>query len=86
MKHHTKIYLDYFGYCIEDFIPCELCGQRANDINHIDCRGMGGSKYKDVIENLMAMCRREHLEYGDKKQYIEMLKEKHKQFMENHHA
>ena len=47
---------------------------------------MGGSKYKDVIENLMAMCRREHLEYGDKKQYIEMLKEKHKQFMENHHA
>ena len=78
--------MDYFGYGIEDFICCELCGKRANDINHIECRGMGGSKNKDVIENLMAMCRLEHLEYGDKKQHIEMLKEKHKQFMEKHHA
>lgn len=76
MKKHTKIYLDYFGY--NDFVPCETCGSRAVDIHHIDCRGMGGSKKKDVIENLMALCRKCHIEYGDKKQYIEYLKETHK--------
>jgi hypothetical protein len=27
----------------------------------------------------MALCREHHLEYGDKKQYIEFLKEIHKQ-------
>jgi 5-methylcytosine-specific restriction endonuclease McrA len=77
MKKHTKIYLKHFDYGIDDFIPCEACGSRAVDIHHIDCRGMGGSKAKDEIENLMALCRSCHIKYGDKKQYIEFLKSKH---------
>ena len=77
MKKHTRIYLDYFGYVLDDFIPCEVCSSRAVDIHHIDCRGMGGGKTKDKIENLMALCRSCHLEYGDKKQHMEMLVEKH---------
>jgi hypothetical protein len=40
---------------------------------------MGGSKSADTIENIMALCREHHLEYGDKKQYVEFLKEKHKE-------
>ena len=52
------------------------------DIHHIDCRGMGGSKDKDKIENLMGLCRQHHLEYGDKKEHIEFLKEKHLTFMQ----
>jgi predicted restriction endonuclease len=79
MKKHTKIYLDYFGYSIEDFIPCESCGAKAVDIHHIEARGMGGSKEADTIGNLMALCREHHIEYGDKKQYIEYLKEIHKE-------
>jgi predicted restriction endonuclease len=79
MKKHTKIYLDYFGYGIEDFIPCESCGAKAVDIHHIEARGMGGNKEADNIENLMALCRKHHIEYGDKKQYIEYLKEIHKE-------
>jgi predicted restriction endonuclease len=78
MKKHTKIYLDYFGYGIEDFIPCESCGAKAVDIHHIEARGMGGNKEADKIGNLMALCREHHIEYGDKKQYIEYLKEIHK--------
>lgn len=78
MKKHTAIYLKHFGYTIADFIPCEICSKRAVDLNHIDARGMGGSKTKDVIENLMAMCRECHVMYGDKKQYKEFLKEIHK--------
>lgn len=77
MKKHTKIYLDHFGYGFEDFIGCEVCGRKAVDIHHIDCRGMGGGKSKDKIENLMALCRACHLEYGDKKQHIEYLKTLH---------
>lgn len=82
MRKHTKIYFDYFGYEKEDFVSCEVCGRRACDTHHIDCRGMGGSKEKDVIENLMAVCRECHIKYGDKKEYMDFLKEKHHEFME----
>lgn len=75
--------MDYFGYDESDFIPSELSGERAVDINHIECKGMGGnpSKDKDVIENLMAMTRDEHVLYGDKTQYKPMLQAIHEHFM-----
>ena len=78
MKKHTKIYLNYFGYHETCFIPCEVCNSRAVDIHHIEARGMGGSKSKDNIENLQALCRNCHLEFGDKKQYKEYLIKIHK--------
>ena len=81
MKRHTKIYLDYFSFDRCDFIPCEVCGNPATDIHHIDARGMGGSKEKDVISNLQAVCRSCHIQYGDKKQYKEMLKDIHSNYM-----
>jgi hypothetical protein len=77
MKKYVKTYLDYFGYDETSWIPCEMCGQTAVDINHIDARGMGGSKLKDNIENLMAMCRKCHMELGDKKEHKVMLKVVH---------
>ena len=78
MKNHTNTYLKFFGYDTSDFIPCELCGLKAQDIHHIEARGMGGSKHADNIENLMALCRQCHIEFGDKKQHKEMLKVVHK--------
>lgn len=84
MKNYTKMYMNYFGFVIDDFIPCEVCGARAVDIHHLDCRGMGGSKNKDFIENLMALDRECHIKYGDKKQYIEYLKKVHYEYMERH--
>ena len=79
MKRHTMTYLNHFGYDISDFIPCEVCGKTAIDIHHIEARGIGGSKEADNIENLMALCREDHLKYGDKKQYKEWLKSVHLQ-------
>jgi hypothetical protein len=77
MKKHVKIYLDFFGYDTADFIACEVCGSKAVDIHHIQARGMGGSRNKDVIENLMALCRADHETYGDKEQYREFLTQRH---------
>ena len=84
MKKHTKIYMDYFGYDTSDFIPCEICGESAVDINHIKARGMGGSKKMDYIENLMAMCRLHHVMYGDKKEHRPFLQAEHNRFMMLH--
>lgn len=77
MKKHTMTYLNHFGYDISDFIPCEVCGKTAIDIHHIEARGIGGNKQADNIENLMALCREDHIKYGDKKQYKDFLKCKH---------
>jgi len=77
MKNHTKVYLKGMGYDTTDWIPCEVCQAQAVDIHHIEARGMGGSKQADTIENLMALCRQCHNEYGDKTQYKEMLKARH---------
>ena len=84
MKNHTKVYMKYFGYDESDFIPSEISGLPAVDINHINCRGMGGSKEKDNIENLIAVTREEHEEYGDKKEFIEFLQDIHNKFMKTH--
>jgi 5-methylcytosine-specific restriction endonuclease McrA len=81
MKRHTRIYMDFFNYQQSDFIGCEICNSRAVDIHHIDARGMGGSTTKDTIENLMALCRECHIEFGDRKMYKEELKEMHLQFI-----
>lgn len=84
MKTYVKTYMDYFGYDTSSFIPCEICGCRANDIHHIERRGMGGDNTKDNIENLMAVCREHHLLYGDKKQFKERMKIIHERFTEEH--
>jgi 5-methylcytosine-specific restriction endonuclease McrA len=81
MSKHKKVYFTHFNCSEADFIPCELCGTKAVDIHHIEARGMGGSKLKDTIPNLMALCRNCHVEYGDKKHYKEMLIQKHQEVL-----
>ena len=56
MTPHVKIYMKYFDYGMDDFVPCEVCGKRAVDVHHITGRGNG----KDEINNLMGLCRKCH--------------------------
>lgn len=60
MQPHTRIYFDYFDLAEDDCVLCEVCQNRAVDIHHIDNKGMGGSKTKDYIGNLIAVCRTCH--------------------------
>ena len=62
-----------------DWVACEICGAPAVDIHHIEARGMGGDPQgkKDVIENLMAVCRGCHIKYGDAPEHMEFLKRIH---------
>lgn len=69
MQKHTQIYLDYFGYGEQDFIPCEVCGKRACDIHHVTGRGKG----KNIIANLMALCRDCHSKAHDNIYKMELL-------------
>ena len=57
MKKHIKAYMDHFGYCEQDFIPCEKCGGQAVDIHHIKYKSQGG---QDEINNLIGLCRKDH--------------------------
>src|SRR3990167_393178 len=78
-SNHKQIYFDFFGYDSSSFIPCEICEKTAVDIHHIESRGRGGDKTgeKNIIENLMALCRKCHTEFGDKKELKEKLKSVH---------
>lgn len=77
MQKHTKIYFNYYDYCENDFIGCEVCGSKAVDIHHLTAKGMGGSKTKDYIENLIALCRSCHTKCHANKEFNEEAKEIH---------
>lgn len=72
MSHRT-LYFSHFNISHGDRVPCEVCGQKASDIHHIDARGMGGTSKEEDINNLMALCRYHHDLYGDKEQYMALL-------------
>lgn len=65
------------GYDVSDFVPCEVCGARAVDVHHIECRGMGGTNRVENLQNLMGVCRTCHVAYGDIEALIDTLKELH---------
>jgi hypothetical protein len=79
MKKHTKIYLDFYGYGEQDFVPCESCGTRAVDVHHINARGMGGDPNadKDAIENLVGLCRICHTKAENSIPFNKWIESKH---------
>lgn len=53
---HVVVYLEHFDLHEGDFVICEACLKPACEVHHINGRGKG----KDVISNLMALCRKCH--------------------------
>jgi hypothetical protein len=66
MKAYIKIYCDYFDYKTQSEVICEACGRPAVDIHHINGRGKG----KDVIGNLIGLCRKCHERAHSSKNYV----------------
>lgn len=66
MQAYIKTYLDYFDYKTESEVICEGCLSPAVDIHHIHGRGRG----KDVIKNLIALCRKCHDRAHGSKNYV----------------
>ena len=62
MLKHTKVYLNFFGYEEGDFIPCEMCNDKAQavDIHHLE-RRTRNKITNDYIENLVGLCRDCHI-------------------------
>jgi 5-methylcytosine-specific restriction endonuclease McrA len=81
VKSYTKAYFKAFGYTVADFIPCEVCSAKAVDIHHIEARSIAAEKL-NAMENLMALCRKCHVNYGDKKQHKDFLEQKHRETLE----
>lgn len=77
-KKYKEIYINALGYHKGDFIGSELSGLPAVDIHHIIGRGKKG---EDRIENLIAVTREEHIQYGDKKQHMVYLLTRHMNFL-----
>ena len=71
MQKHVKIYMKHFGYGEQDWMPCEWCAGTAVDVHHIDGRGPG----KDVIDNLVGLCRDCHVEAHADPEFNRRIKE-----------
>ena len=86
MKSYIKVYLDYFDLGEQDLITCEGCLKQGRvdgsgfDVHHIDGRGPG----KDVIENLMCLCRKHHDQANSNKLPKDELKYIHNYFLLGH--
>ena len=70
MQKHVRVYMDHFGYGEQDWMPCELCGGKAVDVHHLDGRGPG----KDIIENLVGLCRDCHVRAHSSKEFNEAVR------------
>ncbi len=78
MQKHVKIYMEYFSYGEQDFIPCENCGGPSGSIHHLVYRSKGGA---DKAENLCALCNGCHSRVHDNsggREFNEELKRIHK--------
>lgn len=87
MKRYTKVYFKHFGYGECDFIPCEICGDKAVDIAHIYPKSSFGAKRKeeqDDISNLAALCRSCHYDYDFNNRWTRQeMFELHRKFLES---
>jgi len=84
MIKHKKTYIDYFSYGVDSFVPCEVCGREATEVHNIENRGMGGTTKEYDITELMALCRKCHVNFTEHRWTKEFAQLAHRQFMKIH--
>jgi len=76
MQKHTKVYYTFFGFVLDDYVPCEMCNAPAVDIHHIEKRSRNKIT-NDYIENLVGLCRDCHIKAESDKMYNMYVRIKH---------
>ena len=71
---YKEIYINYFGFCKTEYIPCEYCKSQSVDVHHLLFKSHGG---KNEIDNLIALCRSCHNLAHEQPMFNEHLKEIH---------
>lgn len=86
MKKYLRMFMKYYGYTEADSYS-ELCWYCAKnvwvEVHHIISRGMGGSKHRDQISNLIPLCRSCHEDSEVINKQKDKLKEIVRRRMEN---
>lgn len=81
MVRHKRIYLDFFGYGEQDYIPSEWSGLQAEEIHHLVFKSQGGP---DEIWNLIALTIEEHKKAQNNVAFNNQLKERHAEVLRIH--
>jgi len=79
IPEHIRVYMEFFGYQIQEDVVCEITGQPANDIHHVRGRGKG----KNVIRNLMALTDEKHIDCHAERIKKDEAQEIHDRFIAN---
>lgn len=79
MKAYTRTYLKFFGFPFDPnfFVPCEYCGAKSVDLHHLIPRSLRPDLV-NRIENIMALCRKDHDRAGKDRAFNEELKQVHR--------
>lgn len=76
-RSHKKVYFEFFGIGFDERVMSELSGAPAVDVHAIQPTGRGGKIKEELIENLIAITRDEHNDFGGKKDFKEWLYYRH---------
>jgi 5-methylcytosine-specific restriction endonuclease McrA len=78
-RGYKVLYTTFFDIVKDDYPLCENkgCNRRMVDVHHLDNKGIGGSKEKDYIENLMGLCRECHNKAHNDTTFNEGLRKQH---------
>lgn len=82
MSPHKATYCRFFNLTEADTPLSEISGALAQDVHAIEGDGMGGKRGERPIEELMLLTRKEHANYGGKKQYKHALYHIHLKFIQ----
>jgi len=71
MKNHVDIYRQFWWdeLTLAQTEQCNVCGEWGGDIHHLSSRGLGSSKFKNYIENLICLCRNCHNKCHSNKEF-----------------
>ena len=83
MQNYKKNFVDHYGYCEWEFIPCAICGTAAIELHHVTKKSETKAKWRDNVENLLPLCSLCHMDCEARKYTPEEQQEYRQKWHEN---